>query len=65
MAGDAVVGQALALLLRSTRYEARFATMSDLYDPGSIEAARLLLLAPGLGTEDRSKVLTLAWDGTT
>ena len=62
VAGDTVVGQALALLLRSTRYEARFATLSDLYHPGLLETACLLLLAPGLDTEDRSTVLTLAWD---
>ena len=44
--GDPVVGRALALLLRSSLYDARFLTTSSLSDPGSLEGVRLLLLTP-------------------
>ncbi len=40
------MGRALALLLRSSLYDARFLTTSSLSDPGSLEGVRLLLLTP-------------------
>ena len=42
--GDPVVGRALALLLRSCLYEARFLPVSSLSEPGAVEGVGLLLL---------------------
>ena len=44
--GDPVVGQALALLLRSPLYDTRFLPTSSLSEPGSLEDVDLLLLTP-------------------
>jgi hypothetical protein len=44
--GDAVVGRALVLLLRGSRYDARFLPCASLVEPGALEGVRLLLLAP-------------------
>jgi hypothetical protein len=44
--GDPVVGRALALLLRSSLYDARFLTTSSLSEPASLEGVRLLVLTP-------------------
>jgi hypothetical protein len=44
--GDPVVGRALALLLRSSLYDARFLTASSLGEPASLEGVRLLVLTP-------------------
>jgi hypothetical protein len=44
--GDPVVGRTLALLLRSSHYDARFLTTSSLGERGSLEGVRLLLLTP-------------------
>ena len=64
--GDAVVGQALKLLLRGADYGVRFlpeASLSllpgapDEAPGGALDGARLLLLAPRLSAEGREKVL--------
>ena len=44
--GDPVVGRALALLLRSSLYDARFMTTSSLDEPGALEDVRLVVLTP-------------------
>ena len=44
--GDPVVGRTLALLLRSSLYDARFMTASSLDEPGSLEDVRLVVLTP-------------------
>ena len=44
--GDPVVGRTLALLLRSSLYEARFMTTSSLDEPGALEDVRLVVLTP-------------------
>ncbi len=44
--GDPVIGRAVALLLPSPRYDARFLSASSLSDPGSLECVRLLLVTP-------------------
>jgi hypothetical protein len=53
------------LLLRSARYEPRFVPASSLSEPGSLEGAKLLLLAPTreLSTERREACLALFRDG--
>lgn len=57
--GDPVVGRALALLLRSSLYDARFLSASSLSEPGSLEGVRLLLLTPtwDLSAESREALL--------
>ncbi len=44
--GDPLVGRALALLLRSSLYDARFLPVSSLSEPGALEGVGLLLLTP-------------------
>ena len=57
--GDPLVGRALALLLRSSLYDARFLSASSLSEPGSLEGVRLLLLTPTweLDAEGRESLL--------
>jgi hypothetical protein len=57
--GDPVVGRTLALLLRSSHYDARFLTTSSLGERGSLEGVRLLLLTPTweLDAEHRESLL--------
>lgn len=55
--GDAVVGQALELLLRSTVCSVKFLAEPHLNAPGSLDGAQLLVLAPGLGAEKREAIL--------
>lgn len=61
--GDAVVGQALELLLRGADYGVRFLPERSLIRVppagGALDGARLLLLAPKLSAEGREGVL--AW----
>ena len=44
--GDPVVGRALVLLLRRSRYDARFSPCASLIEPGALEGVRLLVLTP-------------------
>lgn len=53
---DAIVGQALELLLR-TDYNVVFAAESAFEVPESLRGARLLILAPGLGPASRRDIL--------
>jgi hypothetical protein len=55
--GDAVVGQALELLLRSTDCSVKFLAEPYLNAPGSLDGAQLLVLAPGLGAQKRKAIL--------
>lgn len=61
--GDAIVGQALELLLRSSDCNVKFLTEPYLDEPGLLDGAQILLLAPGLSAERREALLRLA-DGT-
>lgn len=54
---DAVVGQALELLLRSTKYSVRFVALPSFSARRSLDGAQLLLLAPGLEPGDREAIL--------
>ncbi len=58
--GDPVVGRALALLLRSSLYDARFMTTSSLDEPGSLEDVRLLVLTPTWEMDADSREVLLA-----
>jgi hypothetical protein len=57
--GEPVVGRALALLLRSPRYNTRFVSVSSSGEVASVEGIRLMLLAPtpGLSVERREALL--------
>ena len=44
--GEQVVGRALVLLLRGSRYDARFVPTSSLSEPGALEGVQLILLTP-------------------
>jgi len=57
--GDPVVGRALALLLRSSCYDARFLPMSSPNEPRLLEGVELLLLTltPGLSVSRREALL--------
>jgi hypothetical protein len=58
LGGDAVVGQALELLLRDAQYSARFlAKPSLLEEPGILDGVQLVILAPGLGAVWRGALL--------
>ena len=56
--GDAVVGRTLELLLGSAQYRVGFVPGSLLSEPGMLEEADLLVLAPGLTDEQKATVLT-------
>ena len=60
--GDAIVGQVLELLLRSSDYVVRFLDEPPLDEPGLLDGTRLLLLAPGLSIEGRKALLELVQD---
>jgi hypothetical protein len=62
--GDPIVGRALALLLQSSLYDARFLTSSPLSDAGSLEDVQLLLLTPAweLYADRREDLLALLGD---
>jgi hypothetical protein len=47
--GDPVVGRALALLLRSARYKARFVPVAASGEPGPLGDARVVVLVPTPG----------------
>lgn len=55
--GDAVVGQALELLLKDANGSVKFVPESLLAEPGSFSDVALLLLAPGLSDERQEAVL--------
>jgi hypothetical protein len=57
--GDAIVGQALELLLGSADFSARFLSEPSLEEPGWLDGVKLLLLAPGLDSERRKALLRL------
>jgi len=42
--GEPVVGRALVLVLRGSRYDVRFLTAASLSDPGALDGVQLLLL---------------------
>jgi hypothetical protein len=59
--GDPVVGRALALLLRSDRYEARFVPVATSGEPGPLGDAQVVVLVPTPGLNaGRRKVLVAA-----
>jgi hypothetical protein len=62
--GDPIVGRALALLLRSTLYDARFLVSLSLSELGSLEDVQLLLLTPAweLYADRREDILALLGD---
>jgi len=62
--GDAVVGQALELLLQTADFSTRFLAERHLDEPGSLDGVRLLLLAPGLGEERREALLRLVYNNS-
>lgn len=58
--GDAVVGHALELLLRSAECDARFISESSLAEEvGALERAELLLIAPGLSSARNEELLSM------
>jgi hypothetical protein len=57
--GDAIVGQALELLLGSADFSARFLSEPSLDELGWLDGVKLLLLAPGLDSERREALLEL------
>ena len=57
--GDAAVGRALELLLKSADYDVRFLGESISSESGVLGRAQLVILAPGLSTEAREDILTL------
>lgn len=58
--GDAVVGQALELLLRGSGYDARFEALPTLDPERVFRGTSLVLLAPGLGEHERDTILSSA-----
>jgi len=59
LGGDAIVGQALELLLQSASCNVKFLTEPSLDEPGLLDGVQLLLLAPGLSAERRENLLVL------
>jgi hypothetical protein len=57
--GNAIVGRALELLLRSIDFRAKYLFDPSLDDPELFSGAKLLLLAPGLDSERREALLRL------
>ena len=65
--GDPIVGHALVLLLRNSRYDVKFLAAPSLREPGALEGIRLLLLTPALNSryqEALSEALENEPDGT-
>lgn len=56
--GDATVGRALEVLLKSADYDVRFLGESISSESGVLGRAQLVILAPGLSTEAREHILT-------
>src|SRR5215210_5441261 len=56
--GEVVVGQALMLLLRDSRYDTRFLPVSSLSKSGALKGVRLVLLisTPQLSNERRAAI---------
>ena len=59
LGGDAVVGRALELLLRSADCDIRFLAEPSRVEPGLLDGFGLLLLAPGLSAGCREALLAL------
>lgn len=60
LGGDAVVGHALELLLRSAECDARFISEFSLTEEfGALERAELLLIVPGLSSMHNEDVLKM------
>lgn len=58
--GDAVVGQALELLLRSAECDARFISEFSLTEEiGALDQAELLIIAPGLSSARTEEVMRM------
>jgi hypothetical protein len=59
VSGDAVVGRALTLLLRGSRYDTKFVPTSSLSEAGVLEDVQLLMLVPTpeLDTDHREALL--------
>ena len=62
--GDATVGRALELLLKSADHDVRFLGESISSESGVLDRAQLLILAPGLSTEVRKDILALVGSRT-
>jgi hypothetical protein len=64
--GEPIVGRALALVLRSPRYDTRFVSVSSSGEVTSLGNARLLLLAPtpGLSADRREALLAALGEAT-
>ena len=59
VSGNVIVGRALELLLRSTRFSVRLLVGACLDKPGCLDEVQLLLLAPGLDPGRRESLLGL------
>ena len=57
--GDAIVGQALELLLQSAECDVKFLGEPFLEEPGLLDGFQLLLIAPGLSAKCRETLLAL------
>jgi hypothetical protein len=53
--GDPIVGRALTLLLCGPRYDAKFVPTSSVGEPGPLDGAQLVLLAPTPGLSHRRR----------
>ena len=58
--GDPIVGRVLVLLLRSSRYNAKFLPDLSLIEPGMLEDVELLLLCPSLVLDPKRRETLLA-----
>lgn len=61
--GDAVVGEALELLLRGADYGVSYVPPSSFDAPRSLRGAHLLLLGPGSDSAERARILTAVMSG--
>ncbi len=57
--GEPIVGQALEVLLQTSGYNARFVAESLLRQPGMLDGAQVLLVAPGCNAASREAVMTM------
>ena len=62
--GDAAVGRALELSLKSADHDVRFLGETVSSEPGVLDKAELLILAPGLSTECHEDILALVGSRT-
>ena len=62
--GDAVVGRTPKLLLENANYQVRFVSRSCLGEPGGLEGANPIVLAPALTQEQEAAALAASAGGT-